>query len=131
MIFSERYSVYYNTVAVILTRAAQGDAIGRELQRLVVEKAFSESVMTILPSLKSGKWQLLHADGTPVLHYTPTMPLKTLENRNQPVIQNEQGVALVFGCTPRLFSMAASGEMTPYTVMLDVLTSERYAPIWA
>lgn len=52
-------------------------------------------------------------------------------NRNQPVTKNEQGAALVSGCTPRLFAMVASGELSPYTVMMDVLSSERYAPISA
>lgn len=52
-------------------------------------------------------------------------------NRQQPVTMNEQGVALVSGCTPRIFSMIASGIMSPYTVMMDVLESERYAKIAA
>ncbi len=55
-------------------------------------------------------------------------------NRQQPVSKNEQGVALVSGCTPRLFSMIAGGklsEMTPYAFMLEVLGGERYLPISA
>ena len=55
-------------------------------------------------------------------------------NRQQPVGKNEQGVALVSGCTPRLFSMIAEGNvsaMTPYQIMLDVLGSERYEKIVA
>ncbi len=52
-------------------------------------------------------------------------------NSNQPVTKNEQGVALVSGCTPRLFSMVASGELSPYTAMMEVLQSERYAKISA
>ena len=51
--------------------------------------------------------------------------------RQQPVTMNEQGVALVSGCTPRIFSMIASGIMSPYTVMMDVLASDRYAKIAA
>ena len=54
--------------------------------------------------------------------------------RQQPVGKNEQGVALVSGCTPRLFSMIAEGNvsaMTPYQIMLDVLGSERYEKIVA
>ncbi len=51
--------------------------------------------------------------------------------RQQPVTMNEQGVALVSGCTPRLFSMVASGTMNPYTFMLEVIESERYAKIVA
>ncbi|MBO5355588.1 MAG: DUF2828 family protein [Clostridia bacterium] len=51
--------------------------------------------------------------------------------RQQPVTKNEQGVALVSGCTPRLFSMVASGTMNPYAFMLEVVESERYAKIVA
>ena len=51
--------------------------------------------------------------------------------RNQPVTQNEQGVSLVSGCTPRLFSMAAGGVLSPYAVMVDILSSDRYAEISA
>ncbi|MBQ7321955.1 MAG: DUF2828 family protein [Clostridia bacterium] len=52
-------------------------------------------------------------------------------NRQQPVTKNEQGVALVSGCSPRLFEMVASGTMNPYAFMLEVVESERYAKIVA
>ena len=52
-------------------------------------------------------------------------------NEQQPVRSNEQGVALVSGCTPRIFSQVMSGELDPYRNMLQVLLSERYAPICA
>ncbi len=52
-------------------------------------------------------------------------------NRQQPVTKNEQGVALVSGCTPRLFSMVAAGRYSPYEQMLEILGNERYAPIAA
>ena len=52
-------------------------------------------------------------------------------NQQQPVKMNEQGVALVSGCTPRIFSQVMAGEMEPYKNMLHVLLSERYAPISA
>lgn len=52
-------------------------------------------------------------------------------NRQQPVTMNEQGVALISGATPRLFSMVAEGNLSPYSFMLEVVTSERYAPIAA
>lgn len=52
-------------------------------------------------------------------------------HRQQPVTQNEQGVALVSGVTPRLFSMIAGGNLSPYAFMKDVLGSERYARITA
>lgn len=52
-------------------------------------------------------------------------------NRQVPVNMNEQGVTLVSGVTPRLFSMVAGGAATPMQLMRDVLMSERYAPIGA
>ena len=52
-------------------------------------------------------------------------------NTQQPVTRNAQGMALVSGCTPRLFSMVASGELNPYAFMLEVIESERYAKIVA
>ena len=63
----------------------------------------------------------------------PEIVFWNVESRKaqQPVTMNENGVALVSGCSPRLFSMVASGELNPYKAMLDTLTSERYAPISA
>lgn len=55
-------------------------------------------------------------------------------NRQQPVTKNEQGVMLVSGCTPRLFSMIAGGsvsDITPEQFMLEVLMGERYEKIAA
>ncbi|HHW94594.1 MAG TPA: DUF2828 family protein [Mogibacterium sp.] len=52
-------------------------------------------------------------------------------NRQQPVKQNEQGVALVSGVTPRIFSMIAGGNLSPYAFIMEVLESERYAQIVA
>lgn len=49
----------------------------------------------------------------------------------QPVTMNEQGVALVSGFSPRIFSQVISGDTDPHTYMLNVLLSERYAPITA
>lgn len=63
----------------------------------------------------------------------PEIVFWNVESRNaqQPVTMNQNGVALVSGCSPRLFSMVASGELNPYKTMLDILTSERYAKISA
>ena len=52
-------------------------------------------------------------------------------NKQQPVTMNEQGVAIVSGCTPKLFSMVASGRIDPYSVMMDIVGSERYEKIVA
>lgn len=81
MVFSELYSAYYNTVAKIITNAFQSDITEKDFQKYIMEEAFSESVLTILPALKSGKWPLLNDDLSPVLDNEPTMPLTTLEKR--------------------------------------------------
>ena len=52
-------------------------------------------------------------------------------NRQQPVTKNEQGVALISGCTPAIFSLLKRDLIDPYAVMMDVLSSERYRDIAA
>ena len=81
MIFSELYSAYYNTVAAILSKITGGECSERDLQRIVTEKAFGESVLTILPSLKNEKWQLVHSDITTPIEHKPTMPLTNLQKQ--------------------------------------------------
>ena len=63
----------------------------------------------------------------------PQVVFWNVQSRNiqQPVRQNEQGVALVSGCTPQIFSMLKNGLLDPYSFMMDVLSSERYSPIAA
>lgn len=81
MIFSELYSAYYHTVAAIIEKLLDGETDEKLLHRLVEEKAFGESVLTILPSLKNGKWQLVRPDMTTTLTHQPTMPLTNLQKR--------------------------------------------------
>ena len=57
MVFNEIYSAYYNAVAQIITHILQDGAQEKDLQKIVSKYAFGESMLTILPALKSGKWQ--------------------------------------------------------------------------
>ena len=82
MIFSELYSAYYNAVASIISQAVEGERSEKELQKIVCERAFGESALTIMPSLKSEKWQLLRPDMTTPIERKPTMPLS--DNRTFP-----------------------------------------------
>ena len=52
-------------------------------------------------------------------------------NRQQPVTENEEGVMLLSGVTPKLFQIAAGTHGSPYTFMTDILSSQRYARISA
>ena len=81
MIFSELYSAYYNAIAAIISRIIDGEHSERELQSIVSKHAFGESILTIMPSLKSGKWQLVRPDMTTVLDNKPSMPLTTLQKQ--------------------------------------------------
>ena len=61
----------------------------------------------------------------------PTVVFWNVQSRNeqQPVTLNEQGVVLVSGASPRVFSMVQSGNLSPMAFMLDTLNTERYAKI--
>lgn len=63
----------------------------------------------------------------------PNVVFWNVQSRNtqQPVTQNEQGVALVSGCTPRIFNMISDGVLSPLGYMLEILGTERYAKIAA
>ena len=73
--------------------------------------------------------ELFEANG----YELPQIVFWNVASRNQqtPVTVNDRGVALVSGCTPRIFSMVMEGEMDPYGFMMSVIGSERYAPIAA
>jgi hypothetical protein len=63
----------------------------------------------------------------------PELVFWNVDSRNtqQPVKKNQQGVALVSGCTPRLFEMLAGGNLSPYACMMEILNRERYKDIVA
>jgi hypothetical protein len=48
-----------------------------------------------------------------------------------PVDMNENGVVLVSGASPSIFSMMMSGDINPYGMMMSVLDNERYRDICA
>ena len=47
MIFSELYSAYYNAVAAIISGILDSEHSEKELQKIVAERAFGESLLTI------------------------------------------------------------------------------------
>lgn len=81
MLFSEVYGTYYNVVAGILERAVRGELNQEELYRIVREKGFEESILTIPEALEQQVWPLIRADYSTPLENPPTMPLTTLQKR--------------------------------------------------
>ncbi len=63
----------------------------------------------------------------------PNLVFWNVQSRNQqvPVRMNDKGVALVSGCSPRIFSMVMQHELDPYKFMMKIIGSERYAQVHA
>ncbi len=121
MIFSELYSAYYNTVAAILSSIMDGASSDKDLQRIIAERAFGESVLSILPSLKNEKWQLVHADMTTPLQHKPTLPLTTLQKQWLKAISLDPRVQL-FGV-----DFPALDDVTPLFTPEDYHVYDRYS----
>ena len=81
MIFNEIYSAYYNSVAKIIAEILKGNTNENDLEKIVSQKAFGESMLSILPSLKSEKWQVVRNDMTTPIKHKPTMPLTLIEKQ--------------------------------------------------
>ncbi len=81
MLFHEIYGCYYNAVAEILRQAVKGDLTEKEMLKIINDKAFSESFLTVIPSLKEEKWQLIKKDLSTPIKNEPSMPLTDLQKR--------------------------------------------------
>jgi hypothetical protein len=81
MLFHEIYGCYYNAVTEILSLAVKGELTDDEMRRIVQERTFAESFLTILPALKHQKWQLMDTSFHTPLHREPVLPLSTLQKR--------------------------------------------------
>lgn len=81
MIFNEIYSAYYQAVAKILAQLIGGNTDEKALNQIVCDNAFGESMLTVLPALKSEKWQLVRTDQTTPIRHIPTMPLTTIQKQ--------------------------------------------------
>ncbi len=79
MIFNEIYSAYYNAVAAILATLTAGPVDEKTIDAIVRRYAFGESMLTVWPSLKKQKWQLVRADRTTPIAHKPAMPLTLLQ----------------------------------------------------
>ena len=120
MIFNEIYSAYYNAVAKIITAVLDGKTDQKTLNQIVCDNAFGESMLTVLPSLKSGKWQLIKTDMTTPLKHIPTMPLT--------LIQKQWLKAISLDPRIKLFGVEISGleEVQPLFTADDYFIYDKY-----
>ena len=94
MLFSEIYGSYFNAVAAVLCKAAEGCLTERRMTELVRQKAFAESTVSIPAALKKGRWPLLDGEMKTVLRHRPTMPLATLQKRWMKALLLDPRIAL-------------------------------------
>lgn len=82
MLFSEAYGNYYKAIATILDAAIDKPISPKEMRKIVDEKAFAESRVTIPDKLSStGEWPLLDEGGRAIIHRETYRPLTILEKR--------------------------------------------------
>ena len=120
MIFNEIYSVYYNSVAKIITEIIKGNKNEKDLNKIVFENAFGESMINILPSLKSGKWQLVKSDlETPIKH-KPTMPLTYVQKQWLKAVMHDSRIKLFD------FKIAGLEDIEPLFTSEDYFIYDKY-----
>lgn len=80
MLFNEVYGNYYNTVAAILDEAIDNPISSKDIRKIVEEKAFAESIVTIPEQLsEGGEWPLIDNEGMAVIKHETYIPPTTLE----------------------------------------------------
>lgn len=81
MLFSEIYGSYFNTVAEVLKRAVECNITDCDINNIINEKAFGESIINIPALIKGDEWQLLNSDMETPLVNVPDMPLTILQKQ--------------------------------------------------
>lgn len=121
MLFSEVYSAYFNAVAAIVKTAQDGQMTMNQILEITRDKAFSESILTILPAIQKEEWLVMNkALQTPIKN-PPQMPLTTLQKRWLKVLLSDPRIAL--------FDVDIGGleEIEPLFRYDDFIFFDRYA----
>lgn len=121
MIFNEIYSAYYNAVAAILAALTAGPVDEKTIDAIVRRYAFGESMLTVWPSLKKQKWQLVRADRTTPIVHKPAMPLTLLQKQWLKAVSLDPRLRL-FGVQP-----AGLDDTEPLFTPDDYTVYDKYA----
>lgn len=121
MIFSEIYGTYFSVLSRILDRAVEGGLTRPELERIVREQGFAESILTIPEKLTDGSWPLLTDDLKTPLGHKPRRPLTLLEKRWMKALLSDPRI--------RLFDPPTEGleDVQPLYPKDAILWYDRYA----
>jgi len=99
MIFSELYSTYYQTVGKIITKAISGKVSAADISKEIMDTAFSESVLAIMPALTEERWQLFDREFETVIKHEPSMPMTDLEKGWLKAVFQDPRIRLFYGCS--------------------------------
>lgn len=94
MLFSELYGSYYNVVAKVLEKAVLGDLSEKDINNIVLDKAFGESILSIPNALKNESWKLINSDMETPLLEAPSMPLTLLQKQWLKALLNDPRIKL-------------------------------------
>ena len=94
MLFNEIYSAYFNAVASIICEALKGSIHEKQVWQIIKEKAFSESMFTILPAIKNEEWLIINKDWHTPIKHQPQMPLTILQKRWLKALLTDPRIAL-------------------------------------
>ena len=94
MLFHEVYGTYFEVLSEILAKALDGELTEDNMYRIIREKGFEESVLTIPQNLQEQVWPLLNSDLTTPLAHEPTQPITTLQKRWMKALLNDPRIRL-------------------------------------
>ena len=81
MLFNEVYGSYYNVIAGILSEAVRGELSKERIRKIIEEKGYLESGISVPKALEKGKWPLIRKDYTTPVRHIPTLPLTTMQKQ--------------------------------------------------
>lgn len=121
MLFSEVYSAYFNAVAAMIREALEGELSEKRALQIIEEQAFSESMLTILPTIKSEEWLVLNREFRTPIQRPPQMPLTLLQRRWLKALLSDPRMAL--------FDVDTTGleDVAPLFTQDDFVFFDRYA----
>lgn len=120
MIFSELYGVYYSTMAKIIEKAIKAPLNKRDIEKIIKENAFDESVMNIIKAIEDEQWGLIKKDGTTPLKHKPTLPLTILQKRWLKSVFLDSRIKLFIDDIPKL------DDVEPLFLQEDIYFFDRY-----
>ena len=121
MLFSEVYSAYFNAVAAVITEVLTGNLAIKDVGRIIGDKAFSESILTIPPALMSGEWLVMDKGLQTPIKRKPQMPLTILQKRWLKTLTQDPRLAL-FGA-----DLSGLEGLEPLFKPEDFVFFDRYA----